>query len=362
MDDRHGQITPSSPTVGDRADALPVIVVGSPEIPLVRCPPRGRGRDLGRVDRSTPMAVVATVLVLAASWCLLALIPSDPAGADSAGAGSGGGSVSVGVSSGGGSGGSSGSSGSPGGGTGAAGSPWTCTYTYLLLNTQRGFPNGGPTPGAWYSVTCVDVAAGIQVTQTVWIVASQPVVAPPVDPRALALQAENSMTLPSPVLHLDPSISTVVGLATWLWIDPAVWHAYEVTATTGTVSATAVARPVAVRWNTGDGNQVTCAGPGTAYRIDLPSAWQSTICSHGYLHTSAGQPSLDGNPDNGTFVVTASIDWSVSWSSTGVVAGGTLPTLVTTSATLLRVAQVESVNTLSALWTGGQSASAGPRS
>ena len=295
----------------------------------------------------------AAVAAAAVGMGALGLVSSDRAGADSSGAGSGGGTVSVGASSGSGSGGASGGSsgGSGSGGSGGGGSsgasPWTCTYTYLTLNNEGGFPNGGPTPGAWYSVTCVDVAAGAQVTQTVWITGPQPTSAPAVDPRALALQAENSMTLPAPGIRLDPAGTSVVGLGTWFWIDPTVWHNYTVSATAGTVSATAVARPIAVRWTTGDGSVVTCAGPGTAYDPGMPASWQTTQCAYTYRNTSIGQPTLDGNPDNGTYVVSATIQWDVSWSSTGVAGGGALPTLSTSSAALLRVVQIESVNTTS---------------
>ena len=289
------------------------------------------------------VAVPAAVLVLV----LGPLCSPVPAGAGTTGAGAGGGSVSVGAGSGSGTPGSGGGAGSGGstGGTGGTGSPWTCTSTYLALNNEGGFPPGGPLPGAWYSVTCVDTATSVQVTQTVWIANGTPVPSPTVDPRTLAIQAENSMVLPRPALGLDPSGTSVVNLATWLWIDPDIWHAESVTATAGPVAATAVARPVDVRWTTGDGGQTVCPGPGTAYRVDLPASWQSTDCSHVYLRTSAGQPTLDGNPDDATFVVTASVDWAVSWTSIGVDGGGQLPTLVTTSADLLRVAQVESVNT-----------------
>jgi hypothetical protein len=193
----------------------------------------------------------------------------------------------------------------------------------------------------------VDTATSVQVTQTVWVMSSQPVSTPAVNPRTLALQAENSITLPDPVLHLDPSGTSVVGLATWLWLDPTIWKAESVTATAGPVSATAVARPVAVTWTSGDGGQVVCNGPGTAYAVWLPAALQTTDCSYDYLHTSAGQPTLDGNPDDGTYVVTATVEWSVSWSSTGVAGGGVLPTLYTTSTSPLRVVQVQSVNTVS---------------
>ena len=260
----------------------------------------------------------------------------------SAGAGSGGGTVGVGAGSDGGSGG--GGSGGPSSGGGSGGSsPWTCTYTNLVLNNQGGFPSGGPQPGAWYSVTCNDIVTGAQVTQTVWITNS-PAAAPPIDPRVLALQAENAMTLPVPVIHLDPSGSSVVGLATWLWVDPSLWHIYSVTATAGAVSATAVARPVGVTWSTGDGVSVTCGGPGVVYDLGLPSAWQGTYCSHTYARTSIGQSTPDGDPDHGQFAVVASVEWAVSWTAVGAAGGGPLPTLYTSSSAPLRVVQIESLN------------------
>ena len=196
-------------------------------------------------------------------------------------------------------------------------------------------------------MTCVDAATSVQVTQTEWVMGAQPASTPAVDPRTLALQAERSITLPDPVQHLNPSGTSVVGLATWFWLDPTIWRAESVTATAGPVSATAVARPVSVTWTSGDGGQEVCDSPGMAYATWLPAALQTSNCFYRYLHTSSGQPTLDGNPDHGTFVVTATVEWSVSWTSIGVAGGGSLPTLYTSSASLLRVVQVESVNTTS---------------
>jgi len=244
--------------------------------------------------------------------------------------------------------GSSGSGSGATGGGGGAPSPWSCTSTYLALNNEGGFPPGGAQPGAWYSVTCVDVASGAQVTQTVWVTGAAPAPTPQVDPRTLALQAENSIQLPRPTLGTNPAGTSVVDLRTWLWINPSIWHGASVTATAGAVSATAVAEPVSVRWTTGDGGQLVCPGPGSAYAWWLPASVQSTGCAYEYLRTSAGQPALDGNPDHGTYVVTATVEWAVSWTSTGIAGGGSLPTLLTSDAALLRVVQVESVNTVGA--------------
>lgn len=313
---------------------------------LGRFPRAALTADTAR-DHGHRLSVVATLAVFAIAACPAGVA----AGAGSAGAGAGGGTVSVGAGSGGasgGGGGSGGSTGGPGAGVGGATNPWICTSTYLALNNEGGFPAGGPLPGAWYSVTCVDTATKLQVTQTIWVTGPAPVAAPAVDPHALALRAENLIDLPRPTLHIDPSGTSVVDLATWLWIDPGLWRDVSVTAAAGSVSATAVARPVAVRWTTGDGGQVACEGPGTAYLRWLTAASQSTDCSWVYLRTSDGQPSLDGNPDDGTYVVNATVEWDVSWTATGVAGGGILPTLFTTESALLRVVQIESVNAVPA--------------
>ena len=149
------------------------------------------------------------VLAMSAALIVVTFNPwPGPAGADSgsAGAGSGGGTVTVGAGAGSGTGGSSGGStgGSSSGGSGTT-SPWECTYTYLALNNEGGFPSGGALPGAWYSITCDDTSTGAQVTQTAWITGAPTATAAAVDPHALALQAEQSMSLPAPGLRLDPA-------------------------------------------------------------------------------------------------------------------------------------------------------------
>ena len=252
-----------------------------------------------------------------------------------------GGTVSVGAGSGSSSGGSPGVPGS--GGQGGGASPWTCTYTLLTLNNQTQAP-GGPTPGAWYSVTCVDSATGAQTTQTEWIPDQATAGAPPVDPYSLALQAERSIVLPDPAIETNP-VTSVVNFATWLWIDPSAWHVYQVTAAAGPVSATASAVPTSVTWSMGDGGSVTCPGPGVPYQPAIASSVQATDCSYRYSVSSAGQPSADGDPNDGAFRVTATISWSVSWSAQGAAGGGGLPSLTTSASASLRVEQVESLDT-----------------
>ena len=170
------------------------------------------------------------------------------------------------------------------------------------------------------------------------------------------------MVLPSPVLRLDPTGSSVVGLATWLWVDPILWRTDAVTASAGGVSATALARPVGIIWTTGDGAQVACGGPGVPYVAALAAVSQSTYCSHSYARSSFGQPTPDGDPDDGRYAVSATVEWAVSWTAVGASGGGMLPTLYTTGTTSLRVVQVESLNAVASpsvngrlAWMGGGS-------
>jgi hypothetical protein len=232
----------------------------------------------------------------------------------------------------------------PNGTSGPGTNPWVCTYTELVLNDIGGFAPGGPTPGSWYSVTCANRLTGANTTQTEWIPDQSTASPPAVDPRTLALQAENSLQLPAPTTHLDPSGASIVNLPTWLWIDAAIWHPQSVSASAGSVSATAVATPVSVSWSMGDGGGLTCDGPGTPFLPAQPTSGQSTGCAYTYARTSAGQPSSDGNPNDDAFDVTATVTWSVSWTAQGAAGGGTLPTLFTSTTTPVRVEQVESIN------------------
>jgi len=211
------------------------------------------------------------------------------------------------------------------------------------LNDEGGFAAGGPTPGSWYSVTCINQVTGASTTATEWIPDQAAATAPAANPYVLALQAENSLRLPSPTTHFNPAGFSVVNLATWLWIGAGMWHPYAVTATVGTVSATAVATPESVTWVMGDGGDETCGGPGTPFDPAGP-ADQSTNCLHTYSTSSMGQPSPDANPNDGAYPVVATVQWSVTWSAVGAPGGGALPPLTTSTSTSIRVEQVQSVN------------------
>jgi hypothetical protein len=230
----------------------------------------------------------------------------------------------------------------------AGGSGPSCTYVPVELAASAGFDlkPGGPTPGEWYLVQCAGAGETAQ-----WVAtgpSAQPaVVGVAVNPGAVAARAEESIVLPAPSLTINPASFSVVNLSTWLAVNPSIWHRYEATATADGVSATAVATPQMVTWNMGDGDVVVCDGPGTAYDPDLPAELQSTTCSYTYTRSSEGEPSSDGNPNDGAFPVTAVVTWTVTWTAVGAPGGGVLPALHTQSTEAVRVEQVESIGVAS---------------
>lgn len=223
-----------------------------------------------------------------------------------------------------------------------------CTYIPLPAKDAATFGPGGPTPGSWYFVKCPGRTLSIYNGALSWFPTAPPAQTAPLaaTPSALALQAADSLSLPPPVVNLNPSSFSVVNLSSWLWIGPQIWHSFRATATAGGVSATAVAVPESVSWSMGDGHSVVCDGPGTPYQPGIASDAQTTNCSYTYLTSSAGQPSDDGSdPNKGAFRVSATITWGISWSATGVAGGGSLAPLHTSSTIPVRVEQVETVGT-----------------
>ena len=303
-----------------------------------------------RTPRSRRWHVVLLVAVAAVLGTQIILRPT-VAGAGVAGSDGPGGTVSVGASGSGtqpgwpGSGGRG--AGGEGTGNGGTANPWICTDTPLALNDESQ-PPGGALPGGWFSVTCVDLATGTMETTTEWITqVAGKTASPAVDPRLLAIQAERSLRLPDPQLRFSPDGSAVVNLPTWLWVVAAIWHPESVNASAGGVTATAVAVPTSVTWTMGDGSTVTCDGPGVPYVPTEAPDDQTTTCEHTYLESSVNQPSPDGDPNDRSFTVVATVNWSVSWSAIGAPGGGALPSLTTSSTLPERVEQVESVNNIS---------------
>jgi len=216
-----------------------------------------------------------------------------------------------------------------------------CTYYVPPPQTQQELGTGGQTPGQWVfpvncggpSITFPDAPFWVTNTQTTAVAAN------PVNPAVLAQQALSKLPLAAPSIEMAPPPSTdqLVNVSTWLWINPAAWQSRSATAAAGPVSATATATPVEVVWNMGDGNQITCAGPGTPYSSSDPNA--STNCSYTWTQSSAGQP-------NGAFTISATVHWQVAWTASGAPGGGSLGQVAGAAAQVaVRVAESQAVNT-----------------
>lgn len=189
--------------------------------------------------------------------------------------------------------------------------PYGCTYSAGGPSATASLGVGGPQPGQWVFPVCSGPGA-IDPMPPVWVTGAQPaVVAAQLSPAVVAEQAVRRLGLASPVIAMAPPAgdAQLVGVATWLWIDPGAWRTLSASAAAGPVTTTATATPTKVLWDLGDGDTVTCDGPGTPYDPSTPNA--TTDCSYTW-------------PDPGSFTVTATVYWSVTWTATGATGGGNL--------------------------------------
>ena len=189
------------------------------------------------------------------------------------------------------------------GGSGGSSTPPQCLLVPLPPADQAALGSGGPTPGEWYAISCGGTVV-VQSTGVYWIPNGQaPNLAPSVP--ALLQQAIGQAALVHPTIVLNPPGDQVVNLASWLAISPGGWSAVVASASAGAVTATVTAVPESVIWNLGDGDSVTCQGPGVLYDPSKPAGAQSTYCSYLWPQSSANAP-------GGVFDVTATIEYQVT--------------------------------------------------
>jgi hypothetical protein len=212
----------------------------------------------------------------------------------------------------------------------------SCFLTEASPAVQQLLGIGGATPGYWADWTCT----GAPMTDPIpleWVVAKPPTVA--VNVALLALEAESKLPLAAPTIETAPPSGTtqLVGVPTWLWIDPEPWQVQTTTATAGVVVVTATAIPARVVWNMGDGTQVTCDGPGTPYDPSTPNG--ATDCSHTWTQPSSGA-------SGGEFLVTATVYWQVAWTAAGAPGGGNFGLVAgPTKQQDVRVTESQAINT-----------------
>lgn len=158
----------------------------------------------------------------------------------------------------------------------------------------------------------------------------------------VAREIADSMPLTYPVPATAPGIDAeqLVGIDTWLWIDPADWRPVEVDATLAGFTIVVTATPTAVEWDLGERNNerdgdgsVTCDGPGTAWN-PAGSDDQRTDCSYNYQWVP--------EPPETTYPASATIAWEIAYTATGQ-PGGSLGINATTTDFELTVTERQAV-------------------
>lgn len=188
--------------------------------------------------------------------------------------------------------------------------------------------------GSWYMVLCSPDGKDPDSHGPIWIPAGAQRPAPP-SPEQVAQIARKRLQMPRPAISASPGGTQLVNLPTWLWLSNG-WMPVSATASVPGVSVTAVAKPVSVTWSMGDGGSVICRSSGTPYTADRDPKSLSPDCGYTYRRSSAGQPAE-------AFPVTATVNWTVTWSGAGQ--AGVFPDMTTVAAVTLRVAESQGIAT-----------------
>ena len=158
-----------------------------------------------------------------------------------------------------------------------------------------------------------------------------------VDLEGLTLEALARTVVGAPQIETSPPAGRglYTQVPTWLWVAPSWWRAYEATASAGRVWSTVQATPVTTSWSMGDGQSVSCPGPGTPWQPGVSE--DATDCAHTYRTSSAGRP-------GGTFPIEATVTIDVSWTSNAA-SGGTLPGISRSSSLDVVVGEIQAIGT-----------------
>lgn len=172
-----------------------------------------------------------------------------------------------------------------------------------------------PGDGAIWQAACpISDAGGVLGFETVNMWFAAPPVGP--DPAALAAQAAAQMTMRAPAITIaPPGGRALVGAPVWLWDAKSAetWGPQTVTVTAGGLSVSATSQVTDLSWDLGDGSVLNCPDGGTPYQA-ADGALASPDCGHIYAASSADQP-------GGTYTVTGTSTWTLTWSASDGQAG-----------------------------------------
>ncbi|MDR0283429.1 MAG: hypothetical protein LBI33_00840 [Propionibacteriaceae bacterium] len=175
------------------------------------------------------------------------------------------------------------------------------------------------------------------------------------DPVTVARTAVASLQLHAPTVGVGAfvydgyeewSLSWWVGAPMWLWVDksdPLQWGAHTISASDGGLTVTATVTAATVSFDPGDGSPpMVCRSAGTVRPWDPydPLDHHSPSgCEHTYMHTNEL-----GNI-NSRYVVSATVTWNVTWSSSDGQVGSFTTTVASTDQASIHVGQLRAVIT-----------------
>ncbi len=123
--------------------------------------------------------------------------------------------------------------------------------------------------------------------------------------------AMGALNPPAPTIHTSPShrAGLLVQTPAWLWLPPSYWRTYSTTIMVWGYVVTIFATPTVVRWNMGNGDSVTCIGPGTPWIPGFSDALST--CNYTYRHSSDGA-------SGDRFRITATVTFVGSFTTVGL--------------------------------------------
>ena len=123
--------------------------------------------------------------------------------------------------------------------------------------------------------------------------------------------AMGALNPPAPTIHTSPAYRSglLVQTPTWLWLPPSYWRTYSTTIVVWGYVVTIFATPTMVRWKMGNGDSVTCIGPGTPWVPGLGNAFST--CKYTYRHSSDGA-------SGDRYRITATVTFAGSFTTVGL--------------------------------------------
>ncbi len=151
----------------------------------------------------------------------------------------------------------------------------------------------------------------------------------------ISASARGLLSPPPPRIHTSPRAVTglLVHTPTWLWLSPAYWRTYTQTVSLLGVTVTMNATPTHVTWKMGNGDRITCIGPGNPWLGG--SGEVGSTCSYTYRHSSAQRP-------GGRYRITATVTFVGTFVTTGLVnLAGPLGIITRSSSIWAKVAEIQ---------------------